>query len=52
MPDPQLSLYSGATLLGGNDNWGTTGSAQLVAAAAQVGAFPLVKKPRVMVAWR
>jgi len=37
LPDPQLQLYSGTTLLGSNVGWG--GNAQLAAAATSVGAF-------------
>jgi hypothetical protein len=37
LPDPKLSLYSGATLLGSNSGWG--GGAVIAAAAADVGAF-------------
>ena len=37
LPDPQLSLFSGATLLAGNNGWG--GSAEISNAAASVGAF-------------
>ncbi len=39
LPDPQLQIYSGSTLVGTNDGWG--GSAEIAAAAAEVGAFPL-----------
>ncbi|WP_414664622.1 choice-of-anchor tandem repeat GloVer-containing protein [Horticoccus sp. 23ND18S-11] len=37
--DPQLTLFSGQTRIGSNDNWG--GTATLSAAFAQVGAFTL-----------
>jgi len=37
LPDPQLQLYSGTTLLGTNDAWG--GGAQIASTAAAVGAF-------------
>ncbi|MGA2017290.1 MAG: immunoglobulin domain-containing protein [Opitutaceae bacterium] len=37
LPDPQLQLYSGATVLASNSGWG--GSSQIAAAAAAVGAF-------------
>ncbi|WP_414660826.1 lamin tail domain-containing protein [Horticoccus sp. 23ND18S-11] len=37
--DPQLQLFSGQTVIGGNDNWG--GTAELTAAFTQVGAFAL-----------
>ena len=37
LPDPQLQLYSGPTLLGTNDAWG--GGAQIASTAAAVGAF-------------
>ncbi len=38
LPDPQLQLYSGATVLGTNNGW--AGSSQIALAAAAVGAFP------------
>lgn len=37
--DPQLTLFSGSTEIGTNDNWG--GTAELTAAFTQVGAFAL-----------
>lgn len=37
--DPQLTLYSGPSIIGSNDNWG--GGVELTAAFAQVGAFAL-----------
>jgi hypothetical protein len=37
LADPELQLYTGSTLLGTNVGWG--GSANIVAAAAAVGAF-------------
>lgn len=37
--DPQVTLYSGQTTIGANDNWG--GAAALSAAFTQVGAFAL-----------
>ena len=37
--DPQLTLFSGSTSIGSNDNWG--GGAELTAAFTQVGAFAL-----------
>jgi len=37
LPDPELSLYSGSTLLGSNSGWG--GNAVISAAALRVGAF-------------
>jgi hypothetical protein len=37
--DPQLTLFSGQTAIGNNDNWG--GGAELAAAFAKVGAFAL-----------
>jgi alpha-L-arabinofuranosidase len=37
LPDPQLQLYSGTTVLQGNNGWG--GNAQITAVAASVGAF-------------
>jgi len=37
--DPQLTLFSGSTSIGTNDNWG--GGAELTAAFTQVGAFAL-----------
>ncbi len=40
--DPRLTLYSGPTAIGGNDNWGTADNAADIAAAARtLGAFPL-----------
>jgi hypothetical protein len=38
LTDPQLQLYSGTTLLASNSGW--DGRAELVNAAASVGAFP------------
>jgi hypothetical protein len=37
--DPQLTLFSGQTSIGSNDNWG--GTAELTAAFSQVSAFAL-----------
>jgi YVTN family beta-propeller protein len=37
LPDPELQLYSGSTLLEGNTGWGA--NAQIASAAAWVGAF-------------
>lgn len=37
LPDPQLNLYSGSSLLGTNNGW--AGSAQIASTAASVGAF-------------
>jgi hypothetical protein len=37
LPDPQLQLYSGSTVLGTNNGW--AGNAQIASAAAAVGAF-------------
>ena len=37
LPDPNLTLYSGSTVLGSNDGWG--GNAQIVSTASLVGAF-------------
>jgi hypothetical protein len=37
LPDPQLQLYSGTTVLGSNDGW--AGSGTISSAAAAVGAF-------------
>ena len=37
--DPQITLFSGQTTIGSNDNWG--GGAELAAAFAKVGAFAL-----------
>ncbi len=37
LPDPELQLFSGSTVLGTNNGWG--GSAQIANAAASVGAF-------------
>jgi hypothetical protein len=39
MPDPTLGLYNGNLPIAANDNWG--GGADLLTAAASVGAFPL-----------
>ncbi len=48
LPDPVLTLFSGATVVATNDNWGTrtgaaasTTTAEITAASAAVGAFPL-----------
>lgn len=42
LPDPQLAVYAGATLLATNDDWSDAANASLVAATAEaVGAFPL-----------
>ena len=43
LADPQLSLYSGSTLIATNDNWSgnPADAAQLAAAAVQVSDFPL-----------
>lgn len=41
MPDPQLDLYSGQTVLASNDNWG--GDAQVNAVFTSVGAFAFTK---------
>jgi arabinogalactan endo-1,4-beta-galactosidase len=38
LPDPQLQLFSGSTVLESNDAWG--GNAQIRTTAATVGAFP------------
>ncbi len=37
--DPQLQLYKGATLIGGNDNW--ENNAEIASASGKVGAFAL-----------
>ncbi|MBI5767466.1 MAG: S8 family serine peptidase [Verrucomicrobia bacterium] len=42
--DPQLTLFSGQTMIGSNDNWG--GGAELTAAFAKVGAFALPPESR------
>ncbi len=42
--DPRLSLFSGQTQIGANDNWG--GGTALAAAFAQVGAFALAADSR------
>lgn len=46
LPDPIIDLYAGPTVIQSNDNWSSpnaaTSAADLAAAAAQVGAFPLV----------
>jgi hypothetical protein len=45
--DPELTLYSGQTILATNDNWGTNANAaDIVAASVQVGAFALVAGSR------
>lgn len=43
LADPQITVYSGSTVVGTNDNWetGTSTAAQVSAAAARVGAFAL-----------
>ncbi len=43
LADPQIAIFSGASLIAGNDNWetGTSTSAQIIASSAQVGAFAL-----------
>jgi PKD repeat protein len=43
LADPQISVFSGASVIASNDNWetGTTSSAQLTTTSAQVGAFAL-----------
>lgn len=41
LEDPRLEFFTGATAVGGNDNWG--GSASIAAAMAGVGAFPLAR---------
>ena len=43
LADPQISVVSGSTQIASNDNWetGTSTAAQIIAAAAQVGAFAL-----------
>lgn len=38
--DPVLSVFSGATVVASNDNWG--GDAQVASVGSQLGAFPLV----------
>lgn len=40
LADPRLEFFSGATKSGENDDW--AGAASVTAAAAQIGAFPLV----------
>jgi hypothetical protein len=45
--DPQLSVYTGNTLIATNDNWGNATSAPAItAAAASVGAFALTDSSR------
>jgi hypothetical protein len=47
LADPQISVFSGSTVIASNDNWETGLSAgQITAASAQVGAFPLVAGSR------
>jgi hypothetical protein len=43
LADPQITVFSGTTQIASNAGWGTGSStvAQIVAASAQVGAFPL-----------
>ena len=41
LEDPRLEFFTGATAVGGNDNW--DGSASIAAAMAGVGAFPLAR---------
>ena len=41
LEDPRLEFFTGATAVGGNDNWG--GGASIAAAMAGVGAFPLAR---------
>jgi beta-glucanase (GH16 family) len=38
LPDPELQVYNGATVIGTNEGW--AGNAAVVAAAAEVSAFP------------
>ena len=38
LPDPQLQIYSGSTLLASNDAW--AGNAAIASAAGAVGGFP------------
>lgn len=40
--DPAIELLRGTTVIASNDNWDSAGAAQLNAAAASVGAFPLL----------
>ncbi len=44
LADPMIAVYSGGTQIATDDNWetGTSTAAQIIAASAQVGAFPLV----------
>jgi len=44
LADPQVTVFSAATPIAANDNWG--GAATLTAAFAQVGAFPLAATSR------
>ncbi|MDB6170478.1 MAG: Endoglucanase [Verrucomicrobia bacterium] len=48
LADPVIAVYSGSTIMASNDNWetGASSPAQIVAASAQVGAFPLVPGSR------
>jgi hypothetical protein len=43
LADPQIAVFSGSTQIASNDNWetGTSTAAQISAASAQVGEFPL-----------
>ncbi len=40
LPDPILTVYQGATVVGANDNWGAN-AAQVSATGTAVGAFPI-----------
>ena len=40
LADPQLALFSGATKVSDNDNWGSGPAAFLAATASRLGAFP------------
>lgn len=51
MADPRLNLFSGATVLGGNDNWGQNEASladglSITDTSAAVGAFPLPEGSR------
>jgi len=43
LADPQIAVFSGSTQVASNDNWetGNSTAAQISAASAQVGEFPL-----------
>ena len=42
LDDPKLEFFRNPTLVGTNDNWGSSQAGELVAAATAVGAFPMI----------